>query len=428
MLELVAFFAVVASIYFAHRYSKMKRAIRHMADAVERRRVYLLSELDQEIFDAGVKRLARVYNELLEESIDLSRDRAGSLNQWETTLRNLAESVVIVDSDFTLLLANISAIELFRIEEQYEGNYVERYIRSSSFLEYVENCFKGESLSTSEIEVRNGSEMLHLELTGGLIDSRSKGNKQLGIFVLHDITRLRRLETIRKEFVANVSHELRTPVTIIKGFAEALAEDLDQLPAHEVKRFLGKIQRNVERLHSLLEDLLTLSRLEKGRDSLNINECALHQIIYDVVEGFQNQLHPDTHTIEFDLDPDVQLLQCDCIKISQVISNIIDNSIRYAKGFDHMKIATHNCPETGVVEISISDNGCGIPSKDIPHIFERFYRVDKGRSRELGGTGLGLSIVKHIVQLHGGKIRVDSEEGKGTCMVVSLPALQKAAA
>ena len=230
-----------------------------------------------------------------------------------------------------------------------------------------------------------------------------------------------RPENVRRDFVANVSHELRTPVAIVKGFAETLDDDYDELSGKKRREFIGKIRKNSDRLCSLVEDLLQLAELESPSQVLSLEDGNLGKVAQTVAERFEEQLDQETQTIRLELAKEKEIIGFDPVKIERVIENLLDNALRYAGDFSIITIRTILDAEAGEIRCEVEDDGCGIPKKDLPHLFERFYRVDKGRSRESGGTGLGLSIVKHIVELHGGSIGVRSEVDKETTFFFSLP-------
>ena len=230
-----------------------------------------------------------------------------------------------------------------------------------------------------------------------------------------------RLENIRRDFVANVSHELRTPVAIVKGFAETLDDYYDELSGKKRREFIGKIRKNSDRLCSLVEDLLQLAELESPSYELRRESGSLAAVARTVADRFGERLDQETQGIRLEVAEEGEPIHFDPVKIECVIENLLDNALLYARGFSILTIRTIIDADAREICCEVEDDGCGIPEKDLPHLFERFYRVDKGRSRESGGTGLGLSIVKHVVELHGGAVAVRSEVDKGTTFVFSLP-------
>jgi two-component system phosphate regulon sensor histidine kinase PhoR len=237
------------------------------------------------------------------------------------------------------------------------------------------------------------------------------------LVVIHDITQIRHLETMRQDFIANVSHELKTPLTSIKGFVETLLGGALK-DKENSRHFLEIIQSHTERLNNLVNDLLSLSYLESREIQLDLEVFNLKDLVDEVMSGFAVRLKNRSIAVRNDLSGDLSV-KADKEKIEQTITNLIDNAVKFNKEKGHLKIYAKE--EDNEVKIIIEDSGAGIPTKDIPRIFERFYRVDKTRSRELGGTGLGLSIVKHIVELHSGKVGVESTEGLGSKFWFTLP-------
>jgi two-component system phosphate regulon sensor histidine kinase PhoR len=235
--------------------------------------------------------------------------------------------------------------------------------------------------------------------------------------VIHDITELRKLEKVRTDFVANVSHELRTPLTSIKGFVETLLEGALE-DKENSRQFLKIIQGHSERLNNLINDLLDLSQVESNKIELKLARVRLKELTDKVIAGVKSQLKKKGLDVQNRISPGTEA-SVDRDRLEQVITNLIDNAIKFNKENGSIKISCEELP--GQIKVTVEDSGQGIPEKDLPRIFERFYRVDKARSRELGGTGLGLSIVKHIVELHGGSVGVESTEGLGSKFFFILP-------
>lgn len=236
--------------------------------------------------------------------------------------------------------------------------------------------------------------------------------------VIHDVTEQYRLEQVRREFIANVSHELRTPLTSIKSYTETLL-DTPELPAELHSKFLNVINNEADRMVRIVKDLLTLSRLDYGRLEINFSRFPVDKLMGGVYDAMLFEARNHNHQLLLELDDPLPVIEGDRERIEQVVVNIVSNSIKYTPN-GGMIVMTASNIENGV-RITVQDNGIGIPEEDLPRLFERFYRVDKARSRERGGTGLGLAIAREIVKLHGGKIEVESQFGKGTKMTVTLP-------
>ena len=238
--------------------------------------------------------------------------------------------------------------------------------------------------------------------------------------VLNDMTNIKRLERIRRDFVANASHEIRTPITSIKGFVETLQEGAIEDP-ETANRFLGIIKKHSDRLNAIVEDLLHLSKIEKEaeRGEIFLEQGNLRTVLEETLEACQQSAEEKNIRIKLDCDKGLSARINSSLLIQAVI-NLVDNAIEYSEAGDEVVVSCGR--SNGEVTLSVKDNGSGIEKKHIPRLFERFYRVDKARSRTLGGTGLGLAIVKHIVQIHRGEISVQSRPGKGSTFTIHLPA------
>jgi two-component system phosphate regulon sensor histidine kinase PhoR len=236
------------------------------------------------------------------------------------------------------------------------------------------------------------------------------------VLVLHDVTATRRADQVRRDFVANVSHELRTPLTAVRGYVEALGE----LPLpDDASRFLEIIGRHAQRMERLVHDLLRLARLDAGQESLEHADCAIGGIIQAIERDMQDALQVRRQRIALDLDPAAGTIQGDPAKLHDILRNLIENASHYSPEGGLIEITTR--PADRGMSIQVADRGPGIPETDLQRVFERFYRVDRSRTRDPGGTGLGLSIVRHLVELHGGHVRAERRSGGGTAMTVWLP-------
>jgi two-component system phosphate regulon sensor histidine kinase PhoR len=245
------------------------------------------------------------------------------------------------------------------------------------------------------------------------------GGDETGVvMVLHDVTELRRLELVRTEFVANVSHELRTPLTAIHGYLETLLHGALEEPEH-ARRFLEIVFRHTERLGRLIDDLTDLSNIELGKITLRLEPTAVAAVIDTVVPIMQPRADAAGVALVVKLPSDLPDVRADHDRLVQVLLNLVDNGVKYTARGGEVRVTAR---ETGgMVVVAVADTGVGIPAPDLPRITERFYRVDRARSRELGGTGLGLAIVKHLVQAHGGHLSIQSEVGRGTTVRFTLP-------
>ncbi|MFT3783453.1 MAG: ATP-binding protein [Nibricoccus sp.] len=397
---------------------RQEHAISRLHDALERKQPVIGKELTSSS-SKSLRLLAKTVNEQINEAQHLRKLRSGQLAQLEATLGSLQEAVLIVDAENYVVLANRALQSIFPRASNILGQRLELILQSAAFLQYVESVRKNEAQPQFAIEFNEGSQPIWVEVTGSNISPLDGDKRSWALFVLHDITKQKKLEAVRKDFVANVSHELRTPLSVIKGYAETLVDEHQTMSLADREKFLRTIQRHTERLNSLLEDLLTLSRLESVNPGLRRESTNLAELLTSVVDDFRARPAAANHKIEAIFPPVIGPLLIDPLKITQVCENLIDNALKYTpKG---TLIEVSSTIRDGKIQVTVRDNGPGIPEVDLPHIFERFYRVDKGRSREKGGTGLGLSIVKHIVQLHGGQVSVTSKLGEGTAFSFTLP-------
>ncbi|MDD5538705.1 MAG: ATP-binding protein, partial [Candidatus Omnitrophica bacterium] len=325
------------------------------------------------------------------------------------------EGVIVIDRAGHIVSVNPSIEKIFGFSKNdVEGKIFLDAVRNNDIAEVIKSVLgHGKPLSTEITLVYPVRRIFEVNATPVFDNEAVNGC----LVVIHDITEMRRLETVRSDFVANVSHELKTPLTSIKGFVETLLEGaLDDKKNN--RGFLKIIQEHADRLDRLVDDLLSLSHLESKEIVLQRDDCHLYQLVQGVIPGFGSQLKKKNIEIKNEL-PQGLTLRVDKTRIEQVFINLIDNGIKFNKENGFVKICSRELD--GKIHISVEDSGIGIPQKDIPRIFERFYRVDKARSRELGGTGLGLSIVRHIVELHGGNVGVESTEGFGSKFWFTLP-------
>ena len=328
---------------------------------------------------------------------------------------SMIEGVMVIDKAGHIVSVNPTVEKIFGVQKNdVEGKVFLEAIRNNDIAEIINVIFTAGKPVSKEITLIYPVRRI-FEVNATPIFDNEAINGCLA--VIHDITEIRRLETVRQDFVANVSHELKTPLTSIKGFVETLLEGaLDDKENN--RNFLKIIQDHSERLDSLVNDLLSLSHLESKEITLKKTSFNLKQQVEGVISGFRSQLKKKDIEIKNELPLGISVV-ADKNRLEQVVTNLIDNAIKFNKEKGSVRI--HSEEINGKVKITVEDSGIGIPEKDIPRIFERFYRADKARSRELGGTGLGLSIVKHIVELHGGSVGVESTEGFGSKFWFSLP-------
>ncbi len=393
-------------------------------------------------------RLLNTQNQQLQQLQDEKKE-------LEALLHAMAEGIVVIDLSGSIVRCNPAALHLFGLDpaEDWRGRPFHEFSRHP-VLHQLLAADSAEGV-TQEIEVEGREprqlavSVLRLSQTGG--DGTYRGSRPTAngyVLSCHDLTPIKRLESIRADFVANVSHELRTPLTAIKGYAETLLTGALQDPEHAT-RFLTIIDRHSERLSRLIDDLLTLSNLELGRAELHPKELLISELVQEAFDVVQEKAQRGQVTLSQHIPPALPTVRGDRDRLHQVLINLIDNAVKYTSAQGQVSVSAQmytqradrgEPPELWEIsagaeqaragggnggsdwlEIAIADTGCGIPEADIPRLTQRFYRVDKARSRELGGTGLGLAIVKHIVLAHGGALRIESKINHGTTVRVALP-------
>jgi two-component system, OmpR family, phosphate regulon sensor histidine kinase PhoR len=365
--------------------------------------------------------LNRMTDQLGTKIRELSEDRA----QLLAMLISMVEGVMVLDYRGTVLQVNPALERMLNVSgsQARSRNYVE-LIRHPQLIELTSTVLKSRMGQGEEITLAPMGQCLHVEAS---VAGGQRENEACVVLVFHDITELRRLEKIRRDFVANVSHELRTPLTSIKGYVEALLDGAKDDPNSSTD-FLEIILKQSERLNLIIEDLLELSKIESGQVLFKREPFHVQNVIERTLSMMKPLADKKGHRLTSWVAPDLPLVTGDEERLVQVLTNLIDNAIKYTPGEGTITIAAHSPTDSQIagsavstIEISVTDTGIGIPEQDRPRVFERFYRVDKARSRELGGTGLGLAIVKHIVEGHAGKVWVEANEPTGSRFVVRLP-------
>jgi two-component system phosphate regulon sensor histidine kinase PhoR len=341
----------------------------------------------------------------------------------EAILRGMVEGVVVTDLAGRIVLMNARARALLAVPlglDDQRRPFVE-LARDPALADLPRELASGAPTVTRDVTL--GASGRSLQVNAARL--RGADGKAFGfVLVLHDVTELRRLEVMRRDFVANVSHELRTPLTAIKGYAETLLGPAGD-DRETSRRFLAIIDRHSERLGRLIEDLLALSNLELGRTPLRLADVTIGPVVDDVLQILGPRAQKAGLDVDAEVDAGTPPVVADPDRLRQVLINLIENAIKYTPAGGRVRVraaAAEDPAHAGMVEIAVVDTGIGVPAQDLPRLSERFFRVDKARSRELGGTGLGLAIVKHIMQAHGGALAISSTIGHGTTVRVFMPA------
>lgn len=352
---------------------------------------------------------------------ELSEDRA----QLLAMLTSMVEGVMVLDYRSHVLQINPALERMFGVSRaEARGRPCAELFRHQELNDLVISSLRSRTNHEGEIVLPLSNRCLHIEVS---VAGGERENEACVVLVFHDMTELRRLENIRKDFVANVSHELRTPLTSIKGYVEALLDGAKDDPVASAK-FLDIILKQSDRLNLIIEDLLELSKIESGRVLLKEEPVDLRPIIDRALATIKPIADKNGHRLVASIDDKLPPVPGDEGRLMQVLTNLLDNAVKYTPAGGTITVnsrlingeGTAGASEGGI-ELTVSDTGIGIPEQDRPRVFERFYRVDKARSRELGGTGLGLAIVKHIVEGHGGQVWVEANQPHGSKFVVRLP-------
>lgn len=356
--------------------------------------------------------LGQATNELAEE---LQKTLAGLMEQklvQDTTLETLSEGVMASDAGGKIIFANSVLASIFSLESEPKGQPFHLVFRQPVLLSAFEKVLR-----------QGGSEAVQVKATfpthqvvNVYLTTPEKARSVRVVAVFTDVTQSYRLEQVRKDFVANASHELRTPLAVVRGYVETLEDGL--VPPPDKKKVFATLNQNIQRMGDLIDDLLHLSKLESPEFTLRSEKLLVLEVVQAVVSALKPQAEAKRQSLSVEVPPELSLVG-DRLELEVALKNLLENAIHYTGPGG--KIGLSAAQKNGGVEITVADTGIGIPSQDLGRIFERFYRVDRSRSREEGGTGLGLSIVKHIAEAHGGRVEVQSEVGKGTRFTLVLP-------
>ncbi|MBI5415353.1 MAG: HAMP domain-containing protein [Candidatus Omnitrophica bacterium] len=399
----------IVSLFIPRLVREITAWAKSFADGDFSKRISLGARDEMEELADSLNSMSRQIQSRMEESIaDKSR--------LEAVFLSMFDGVMVIDHKGAIILINQALRKFLSVEQETAGRKPLEVIRNMEIQAMAENILALKSrFESREITVSFPEEkILLVHATPVARDNRVDGAD----LVFHDITELRRLERVRREFVANVSHELRTPAATIRGYAETLLEGALEDKQH-AGEFVRIIHDDARRLAKLVNDLLDLSRIESGKMKLALEECALGSVIDGVLTAMDKEARRNSVTLRKEVPPGLAKVRIDEAAIAQVLLNLVENAVKYNNAGGSVTVGARETPR--FLEVSVADTGIGIPREDLPRIFERFYRVDKARSRELGGTGLGLSIVKHIVQAHRGEVMVESELGKGSTFRFTLP-------
>jgi two-component system phosphate regulon sensor histidine kinase PhoR len=364
--------------------------------------------------DDEIGELARILNQSADQLqgrlAEIARDRA----RMEAILTSMEDGVLAVDHRGVVTLANDALVRTLDLQDALGRHYLE-VIRQREVGEVVESVLRDATRRVEEVEIRRHRRVF--ALTAVPFPGEHDGPHG-AVVTFHDATERRRVDQVRRDFVANASHELRTPLTSIRGFVEALEDGAVNDPDTS-QRFLGKIRTHSDRMAALVEDLLELSRLESGERPPQWEEVLPAELTDDVVASFAKLAERKEVALRQE-DLGAPAVWTDADRLRRILENLVENAVKYTPSGGHVEVRSGPGPEGGAL-LEVIDDGPGIAAGHLPRIFERFYRVDKARSREMGGTGLGLAIVKHLAEGMGTTVSVASEVGQGTRFTVIVP-------
>jgi two-component system, OmpR family, phosphate regulon sensor histidine kinase PhoR len=395
---------------------QIRRAIRDLALEQEIRSISSRPAIVREIYD-DLHQIAHRQRKFAQ----LIADEDFSLR---AVLGSMVEGILVANRDLTIRLANDRLSKMFSLSRNPVGRTVMEAFRNHVLHQMAKRTAETEAPQYAELPVdireKDGFVAKQFQVTSVALRPPTREGIAGILLVFHDVTQVRSLEGVRKDFVANVSHELRTPLSIITGYLETLLEAPPDRAT--TKKFLATMHKHAERLNLLVDDLLELSRLETRRLPLNFQAIQLRTCVARALERSDSLINTVGATVQVDIPNEVPVVEADPVKIEQAIFNLLDNALKYG-GKPGLKVWISVKRSGSDLLLEVKDNGPGIPLADQPHIFERFYRVHKDRSRDAGGTGLGLSIVKHTIQAHGGTVSLDSAPGSGATFTIRLPSL-----
>ena len=412
---LVAVLAAWISLLISRRLSRPLEEMKKGADR------FAAGDLSHRLTMPDAEELASLADALNQMAAQLDRrikTVISQRNELETVLSSMMEGVIAVNNDERIIRMNEAAAGFFDCDPEIcQGRDLQEVIRNSALQQFVRSALASREPKEDDIIVYlNAESTLNLK-SSPLLDANKESIGTLVVF--NDVTQLRRLENMRRDFVANVSHEIKTPLTAIKGFVETLHRGNVDDP-QEAGRFLGIIQKHADRLSSIVEDLLSLSRIEQEDEgkTIKLEQGDVNDVFQSAMQICRSKAEAKNITFRPVCDEQISA-KFDAMLLEQAVVNLLDNAIKYSEPKSTILLKAHR--SNSEIRISVEDQGIGIAQKHLPRLFERFYRVDKARSRNLGGTGLGLAIVKHIAQAHGGCITVESTLGAGSAFTIHLP-------
>ena len=354
--------------------------------------------------------LEKIVSDLEQHQKQIAKRESG----MQTIFSAMQDALLVVDSNRRVVLTNQTFRRLFDAPDVAVATPLLEIARDPTLERLITDVLSSDGPVRCELALDDSQLELHAVAT-----KNESGNITGALVLFHDITELKKMDQVRRDFVANVSHELRTPLSIVRGYIETLL-DSPKTPREELTRILRVMERHSDRLELLVEDLLTLAQLESGNPNLQMGTVDLSSFLPEMVRDWEKKLTSKQLNMSVDVPPDLSPIRVDRTRLQEALYNLLDNAVKYSRQHGEIRLSARQ--RDGEIELTVSDDGIGIATEDLPRIFERFYRADKARSPDkVRGTGLGLAIVKHIAQLHGGRVAAESELDKGTTIRVVLP-------
>ena len=350
---------------------------------------------------------------------ELELQIAGRESGTQTILGAMEDGLLVVDARSRVTLMNPTFQKLFELRDPAVDVPLVEAVRHATLDQLIAETLRTGEAMRGELSLPDSRTRSERLVEVSAVPIKNADDQVTGAVVLfHDITELKQLDQIRRDFVANVSHELRTPLSILRGYIEVLLDE-PETPREELARIFSIMERHSKRLERLVHDLLSLAQLESSQAKLELGFVQMDELFNNLIRDWKEKLSAKSLRVIVDLPSEALTLRADGTRLEEVLHNLLDNAVKFSHESGQIHLRATRCGSN--VVLSVADNGIGISKEHLPRIFERFYRADKARSRELGGTGLGLAIVKHIAQLHGGRVEAESELGNGTTIRVILP-------
>jgi two-component system, OmpR family, phosphate regulon sensor histidine kinase PhoR len=372
-----------------------------------------------------IKEIHQDLKQIAKRQLEIAQQIADEEFSLRTVLASMAEGVLISDANLRIRLTNERLQQMFSLAHAPVNRTVMEVFRNHLLHQVIQQTLQSAEPRSAELQVEildaGQFQTKHFQVTSVRLCPRDRESLAGALVIFHDVSKIRTLEAVRKEFVANVSHELRTPLSIITGYLETMIEGGDDYETN--LRFLKTMHKHAQRLNLLVEDLLTISQLESRKVSFHFEPVDLFECVTRVIERLDTRIREIDALVTVNVPKHLSQIEGDAFRIDQALFNLVDNALKHG-GKRGVKIRVDAWCDGSDTIIGVHDNGPGIPLSDQPHIFERFYRVHKDRSRDAGGTGLGLSIVKHTVQAHGGSVALESAPGAGARFLIKLPIRQ----